>query len=182
MVSAHQRSADFFVRYAIIDADRQGVTGPLETFILRTIGLIIRHTSCNGTWRIGINLYVLDTSPPPIIWHEHELLSPLMGTKKPVQHSLTQCWCNAHSLYKAWHMEIGGTCWHISPVTRGGCVRSHGSSQWRVSPRLPVLYFGCSFIRWRDGLCCVGRLNPPPSSLLFHYRSAVDLDWQYSRG
>ena len=30
MVSVRQRSADFFVRYAIVDADRQGVTGPLE--------------------------------------------------------------------------------------------------------------------------------------------------------
>ena len=30
MVSARQRSADFFVRYAIVDADRQGVTGPLD--------------------------------------------------------------------------------------------------------------------------------------------------------
>ena len=27
MVSVRQRSADFFVRYAIVDADRQGVTG-----------------------------------------------------------------------------------------------------------------------------------------------------------
>ena len=29
MVSVRQRSADFFARYAIVDADRQGVTGPL---------------------------------------------------------------------------------------------------------------------------------------------------------
>ena len=28
MVSVRQRSADFFVRYAIVEADRQGVTGP----------------------------------------------------------------------------------------------------------------------------------------------------------
>ena len=28
MVSVCQRSADFFVRYAIVEADRQGVTGP----------------------------------------------------------------------------------------------------------------------------------------------------------
>ena len=26
-----QRSADFFVRYTIVEADRQGVTGPLTT-------------------------------------------------------------------------------------------------------------------------------------------------------
>ena len=29
MVSFRQRSADFFVRYAIDEADRQGVAGPL---------------------------------------------------------------------------------------------------------------------------------------------------------
>ena len=28
MVSVRQRSADFVVRYAIVEADRQGVTGP----------------------------------------------------------------------------------------------------------------------------------------------------------
>ena len=28
MVIVRQRSADFFVRYAIVEADRQGVTGP----------------------------------------------------------------------------------------------------------------------------------------------------------
>ena len=33
MVSVRQRSADFFVRYAIVDADRQGVTGPLHVII-----------------------------------------------------------------------------------------------------------------------------------------------------
>ena len=33
MVSVRQRSADFFVRYAIVDADRQGVTVPLITLI-----------------------------------------------------------------------------------------------------------------------------------------------------
>ena len=32
MLSVRQRSADFFVRYAKVDADRQGVTGPLDTF------------------------------------------------------------------------------------------------------------------------------------------------------
>ena len=30
MVSVRQRSADFFVRHAIVDTDRQGVTGPLN--------------------------------------------------------------------------------------------------------------------------------------------------------
>ena len=30
MVSVRQRSADFFVRYAIVDADRQGVPGPWQ--------------------------------------------------------------------------------------------------------------------------------------------------------
>ena len=34
MVSARQRSVDFFVRYAIVGADRQGVTGPLESWYL----------------------------------------------------------------------------------------------------------------------------------------------------
>ena len=36
MVSVRQWSADFFVRYAIVDADRQGVTGPLERVDLST--------------------------------------------------------------------------------------------------------------------------------------------------
>ena len=34
MVSVRQRSADFFVRYAIVEADRQGVTGPLRSFFI----------------------------------------------------------------------------------------------------------------------------------------------------
>ena len=29
MIGVRQRSADVFVRYAIVEADRQGVTGPL---------------------------------------------------------------------------------------------------------------------------------------------------------
>ena len=32
MVSVRQRLADFFVRYAIVEADRQGVTGPYLAF------------------------------------------------------------------------------------------------------------------------------------------------------
>ena len=33
MISVRQRSADFFVRYAIVDADREGVTGPFMCVI-----------------------------------------------------------------------------------------------------------------------------------------------------
>ena len=46
MVSARQRSADFFVRYAIVEVDRQGVTGLLGS------GLHIWHVT---PWRSAPN-------------------------------------------------------------------------------------------------------------------------------
>ena len=52
MVSVRQRSTDFFVRYAIVDADRQGVTGPLDLVLEIVMFLCIRffeniHSSLN---------------------------------------------------------------------------------------------------------------------------------------
>ena len=41
MVSVCQRSADSFVRYAIVDADRQGVTGPLNDIYRSTADCIV---------------------------------------------------------------------------------------------------------------------------------------------
>ena len=40
MVCVRQRSADFFVRYAIVDADRQGVTSPLNDLDVGIKGLL----------------------------------------------------------------------------------------------------------------------------------------------
>ena len=48
MVSVRQRSTDFFVRYAIVEADRQGVTGPLK---IHYVIVTVRCGTSGTRWR-----------------------------------------------------------------------------------------------------------------------------------